>query len=708
VGFEFITNWDWYWYLIILVISASFSYLTYRRNKFNIQSVWYNYPVWLLMTCRFLGTFLILLLLLSPFLKTVRSKTELPIVIIGIDDSKSILLQKDSADYKKHLEEKIKEVEKDISKKFSIKNYLFGSSIGNGDTVHFNSNQTDISGFLENVNQRFGNKNVGAVVLFTDGIFNAGQNPIEAAKLINAPFFIGALGDTNAPKDILIKSVRANKIVYTGNKFATEISLRATGFEGKSAKLSIQNNGSQVFSKIIQFDKKAFYSEENILLEAKAAGLLRYTISIESLPGELNYKNNSYDLFIESLDSKRKILIVGKGPHPDIGAIKQSIERNEDYSVDVFTLNEFLSKGIGDNPNKLKKYQLVIVHQLPTKGNVGLPLIKNCLENNIPLYVIVGAETDIKTFNSLNLGLEIQNSGGRNNEALPSLNAEFDNFNIDPEVSGKMQSFPPLITPFGEYKTSNKNEILLYQMIGKVKSNFPLLMFTTLQNGNKTAILTGEGIWKWFLADYQEENQFKITDEILHKSIQYVSNKTDNRLFRVKSNKNIYNPDEHIVFEAEAYNPNYEPIKNANINLEIINEQGQSKAYTFKNKEEGYELELEDLAPGIYKWKSYTTLAGKRYDLFGNLLVKEVQYEYQETTADHNLLRLMAKETGGKIFYYNNLNDISKQIEENKDIVNVKFFETNLEELIHYKWIFGLILVIFSLEWFVRKYSGSI
>mgnify|MGYP000497922588 CR=1 FL=1 len=50
----------------------------------------------------------------------------------------------------------------------------------------FASKQTDIAGFLQNVQEYYGFQNMGAVVLATDGLYNKGRNPEYVENRIEA------------------------------------------------------------------------------------------------------------------------------------------------------------------------------------------------------------------------------------------------------------------------------------------------------------------------------------------------------------------------------------------------------------------------------------------------------------------------------------------------------------------------------------------
>ena len=53
------------------------------------------------------------------------------------------------------------------------------------------------------------------------------------------------------------------------------------------------------------------------------------------------------------------------------------------------------------------------------------------------------------------------------------------------------------------------------------------------------------------------------------------------------------------------------------------------------------------------------------------------------------------------------LNELVKEIKSNQAIASVIYEEKELKEIIHLKWIFFMLLVLMSLEWYLRKRNGA-
>ena len=86
----------------------------------------------------------------------------------------------------------------------------------------------------------------------------------------------------------------------------------------------------------------AITSTQTILLEidAKQVGLQHYHVALTPIKGEVTEANNAQDFFVDVIDQRQKILILSNSPNPDIAAIKESLEKNDNYEVESSLASE--------------------------------------------------------------------------------------------------------------------------------------------------------------------------------------------------------------------------------------------------------------------------------------------------------------------------------------------------------------------------------
>ena len=683
-------------WLILLCVAAGvlYAFILYRNDSaFREINIWLRRMMFLF---RALVVTLIALFLLSPMLRSTTRQVEKPIVIIAHDNSSSIVMNKDSAFYRKEYKETLQDFSKALASKYEVRTLSWGEKASEGLDISFSDKETDISGMLDETAHRFLNRNVGALVIGSDGIYNKGANPLYREGFLKVPYYTIALGDTTVQKDVLISNVRYNKIAYLNNSFPLEIMVQAQQCSGNNVTLKVTENNSELFTRTIPVNNNRFMQKMPVYLEAKSKGIHHYKVILSSVAGELTSANNTRDVFIEVADKKEKILMLASISHPDIGAIQQAIESNESYELTFLNI---------PFTGKWSDYNAVIFYQLPSEDGNGTIETEAAMKQNIPRLFIAGGQTNVSLFNRLNAGITINGNNRKTNQVLPFAESNFSLFSVSDETFSGINRMPPMNSPFGEYKFSAANSVLLSQRIGSVNSGIPLWTFNETE-GVRTAVITGEGFWRWRLYDFKEHGNFELTSELITKTIQYLLVKQNKSRFRIDA-KNTYNENEEIIMTAEVFDENFELTDKAEVNIVITNAQKNNYPFAFTNMGKSYSLNAGFFATGDYRYRATVKLGSNIYSVDGGFIVIPVQVEQSETVANHQLLYMLSQKTGGKMFYPAELVQLKDELLNRDDLAPVSYVQTKLEELLNKKWLFFIILLLLAAEWFIRKRSGS-
>ena len=688
------------WYLLLCVLCGlAYALSLYYRDRTFIE----QYPNLhkILGVIRFLSVTLLAMLLLKPLLKSLFTETKKPVIVLAQDQSESV-----GASFKEGELETYQTdwqiLKNSLGEKFEIKEYAFGSSVREGIDFAMADKISNLSKVLTEVGDIYGNQNLGAVVLSTDGIYNEGSNPLYAGSKLNVPVYAIALGDTVRKKDLLIKRVFHNKIAYLGDKFGVQVDVAARNAGGNNTTMTIAKVVGKETRKLqeipISIDKNDFFTTREIILDANEGGVQRYRVSLSSIADEASRGNNVKEFFVDVLDARQKLLILANSPHPDISALKQVLENNKNYQVTVNHINKMKVK--------VEDFDFVLLHNLPSNQN-DLSTVLNILNSRkIPRMFIVGTQTNLARFNQVQPLLTIQGNPSNPNAVQGIFANDFNLFTIDEDLRNNLPNFNPMIAPFGEFTARGDAQILLYQRIGKVDTKYPLLLFGE-ENETKMAVLAAQGLWRWRLFDYLQHQNHDIFEELIGKNFQYVTLKSDKRRFRVSVAKNIFDENEPIILDAELYNESYELVNGPDVSLTITNAEGRDFPYTFNRTANAYTLSAGVLPVGSYRFRgSVVTRNGQNLEYNGQFSVQPIQLELYETTADHGMLRNLSREYGGNVFFQNQLGDLGNAILA-KDIKPVVYSSTRTRSIINLKWIFFLIMGLLSVEWFFRRYFGG-
>ncbi|MCC6251470.1 MAG: hypothetical protein IT238_03290 [Bacteroidia bacterium] len=681
--------------ILCIALGVLYSYVLYHKGV-KYQGL-PKYTKYVMIAARFLTITFLSFLLLSPLIKTLLRTVEKPIIVVAQDNSSSLTYQSDSAYLKGKYRQDINRVIEELSDKYEVRKYLFGEKISENKEPDYTEKATNITTLFDELEDRYVNRNLGAVILGTDGLYNQGENPLYKSKSLKCPIYTIAMGDTVVKRDLILAKINHNKTVYTGNSYPLEIMVQAKMLRGQNANLVIEKDDKTVFEQTINITSDNFSKNIPVQLKAEGKETIHLTAKLIPLKEEITIANNVQHVFIEVINNKQKVLILADAPHPDIAALRESIEKNENYEVEYSLINDF--------HKNTDAYHLVVLHQLPSVSVPNHKIFSDLQKSDVSRLFIVGNNSNFNALNTMQSLVNISGVRPKFNEALPSLNSGFSLFNLIDNTKQIINSFAPLLTPFGNLKTSAGAAALFNQQLGTVATNNPLIAFNEINNV-KTGIIFGEGLWRWRINNYQKVQNHDAFNEIMGKIVQYMSVKTDKSLFRI-SHQNSFNEGEQINFDAHLYNESYEEITEPDIKIDITNEHGKTFSFQFSKNDNGYYLNIPSLPVGYYKYVAQTQSSSKTHKMQGSFVIKQVNVEALNTTANHQLLHNIAQKTGGQMVFPSQLNQLEKLLNEQENIVPVSYTEEKLQNLISLRWIFFILLAFLSVEWFLRKRYGG-
>jgi hypothetical protein len=688
------------WFLILCVLlGLGYAMLLYYRDTtFKEQAPRLN--LWLGIL-RFLAVTILSALLLSPLLKSYFTETKKPIVVLAQDQSESM-----ASDLKGEALEKYKQdwagLKNALSESYEVHEIAFGDQVREGVDFSFTDKVSNFSELVRGVYDLYGGQNFGALVLASDGNYNEGSNPAYSDAPLSAPVYTVALGDTTPKKDLLLKRVFHNKIAYLGDKFTLQIDLTATNLAGQQTVVTVSkstDNGLKQLQSIpVSISGNDFFITKEVILDADQAGVVSYVISAAALPGEAATSNNRREIFIDVLDARQKILLLANSPHPDLSALKTSLEGNKNYQLFI--------QYIGDAGVDVGKYDFVVLHNLPSTTNDLSGLLNTMNEKRIPRLFIAGMQTGYTALGKAQGLVSMQSNAAQSDEVQGRVSPSFAAFSLSPKVKEELPRFNPMTAAFGNFGATPQAQVLLYKRIGKVDTEQPMLALGET-NGIKTGILLGEGLWRWRLFDFLQHQNHEIFDELVGKTVQYLSLKEDKRKFRVTLDKNIFNENEAVTFGAELYNDNYELTNDPDVAMSIRNRDGKEFTYTFNKLGKAYTLNAGILPVGPYTFKATTNFNGQALVYEGKFSVQPIELELFETTANHAVLRQLSAKFGGETVFPTQLSSIADKIKANETVKPVIYQTTQTNPLINLKWIFALLALLLAGEWFLRRYFGA-
>lgn len=684
------------WYVLLcLALGAILAWWLYRRSR-NREG-FAPRLAWFLAVLRALAIALVAFFLLEPMIHLLVREVKRPVAVVLHDGSSSLAATGDTAALRGAYMDGLNALVATLSDAYEVRAFTYGERVREGLDREQRDGVTDMAMALREVYDRFSGPDLGLVIMDGDGIVNRGRDPrLEAARL-GVPIHVVALGDTTVRPDLAVRSVEHNRISFLGNDFPVTVRMEAHHLKDRRTRAVIRRGGREVAVQEFAVQGDPWRRELAFLVKADESGLQRYTVHVEPVSGEATEVNNTAEFFIDVLDGRQRVLVIAAAPHPDVAAIRSALNGLEGYESELAYASDFTGAVEG--------FDLIVLHQLPSAKQGMQPVLARAQAKGIPTLFVIGATTDLAALNAANAGVQVTGWRTATTDAQASVREQFNYFTVEADLAKAMERYPPLQVPFGQYAASRGAEPLALQRVGVVRTEAPLIVVQQVQ-GHRTGVICGEGLWRWRMADRQLFGSHERFDRFVHKLVQFLAIKADKKRFRVE-HAPIITTSEPVVMTAELYNAAYETVADAEVTIVLRDSASHEFPFDFRSLGGGYRLDAGRLPAGRYTWQAQAMHKGERFAAQGELHVRQLLLEQASTVADHGLLSDIAARSGGIQVAPDELQVLVDAVKGEKSVSARSFLDQRYTDLVASAWPFGLILLLLTLEWLLRRRNGA-
>jgi len=695
-------------YLLVLFAAILIVYVVYIY-KFTIPQSSQLVRI-VLIAIRSLFLILLFLLIFEPQLTITNSEENKPIVPIFIDNSSSIV------DTDSTFENKIKNLVENIpeSDNVNFEFYYFDGAINktSPDSIEFLKNRGASTNF-QNIYHALKNDNryLTSAVIISDGIINDGSSSIYDAEELNFPIYTIGVGDTTKITDTYISSILNNSFIYKETPTVVAAEISNHNFGGKQVAVSFKENNQVISSQEIELSESGINRVVFDYLPLKE-GKQKLSIEVSKTNGEANFDNNLRSTFIDVLDNKLNILVVGGSPSADFSAVFQSFNSVNEYNPNKYlqvNTNDFLGNNFDQ---KLDSAQVVVLVNFPyqnTPNKLVQNIISKITNDDTPFFNFIGSDFKSLNLETINELLPFTQSNKFDEVYLAQPDFTDQNSSL---LSGKNNkqlapdNLPPIAYPNRGFRVNPESKVIAKAKVNNVSTEFPMIIANN-EAGRRSITLIGSNIWRWRVdSENQNENFF---DQLLYNSIQWLRVSDKQRKFYVHTSKQIYAAGEQVQFTAELYDEKLEPVSDGEITVKINN---TSNSYSLKlsNGEPGiYSGSISIPQKGDYNYSASAQLNGITTHTYnGKFNIGEVDLEKLQTVMNENYLKMLASLTGGTYNYINNSDEVFQNIETSN---RNKVKETNSSityDPLSIETILVILILLLSVEWFIRKKEGML
>ena len=684
------------WPLILLLLLAGLlTWFSYRRTEPKLSGV----NRWILPGLRGAALTLLLFLLFEPILhRTIRQENP-PLLAVLVDESQSMSRQE--------LPESFPAIDGEV------RFFGFGGDLHPLADLEFASNnapRTNISEALRNIQTLLRNENLGSVLLVSDGQHNTGISPLYVAADYNIPIHSVVVGDTTQQQDLMIARTTTNEIAYVGQTVPVDVSLLLRGYQDETATTNLYIQDSLLSAETLTLPEGE--STASLSFIPQNEGLFQYTVTTTVLENEASVENNRSVFTVRVLRSSQKICLIAAAPHPDVTAMRNILARSEGREIDSFVQmgpGQFYE---GPLPDTMDEYDAIVLVGFPgiEVDEASLNAVVRAAEAGTPLLFLLTRQTDLARLRRAFANV------------LPALPAEgfmmYDEASLRPTDAGfrdpllnfpaaLWERLPPLTATTGNWEAAPDSRVLAEAHIRGINLGEPLLIVRS-RAGYRTAAVLGSGTWRWLNLADDPADAPRIWLDLVENLMQWLTTPEDDRTVRVAPASVTFDGSEPIDFSGQVYDESLNPVPDAVVTLELTAPDGAQYPYTMANRGSGlFDLRIEALPEGVYAYAAEATRMNASLGTDnGTFTVGSLGLEQRVTRSDGALMRQIAYRSGGQFFTDTALTELPDALASDSLFTASTLVQARELNLSHTPWVLGLLVLLLSAEWVIRKRSG--
>ncbi len=684
-----------------IVLSFGISWWTYQNNtRLPVSLKWTNVGI------RTSALVILFVLLFNPFFESQNELVFKQNVAVVLDNTQSLSIGKGEWDGMNSYSDIINNLSLDDTT--AVRYHTFGFD---RDLFPMSADSLDLSGTITDINRSFttlaqSDTNFDGVIFVSDGIFNRGLNPVNAASRMDIPFFVVAAGDTSRVRDVFVRSAFYNPTAFTNSRMPIRAEIVNEGFPDRQVDVRLFRNNNLVDTQTINTsENRSVHSVEfDVLLEDE--GTENFRIEIPELGGEFSTENNRYNFTVSVLDNQLRILHLAFEIHPDVRALRHLLATDEAILQNQITWtgqDRFLN---GPLPVDADTLDLIILHGYPV-DNIP-PQVHNQISSLISQTNVMLISTPLTNHSELPNYLDniqpITYTGNTPIDALlPVINtAENDHPILDLDIPD-LNRAPELRGPIRNHILTQGARALLNISFRGSPSEVPLVGIREVGNVRVSQV----NAQKWHLWSQNLNEDYRIFyGEFFSNLVQWTASSTSDNLLDISTTRQSFDEGEPILFRANVVTETGSPDNDARVDVNI-NQNGEDlQTFAMRNLGGGrFSLDIGTLPAGNYSYEA-TALRGNTQieTQDGSFTVNESSLEFTDTIRRDGLLRAIAENTEGAFFEWNDMNGFRSIFREAGLLNQRTEIETDVKRAHHSYWWFVLVIFLLGTEWVIRKY----
>ncbi len=608
---------------------------------------------------------------------------------------------------------------------------------------------TQLREAIETVRSRYDARDLAGIVVvsdgtptgrFADGVDDGASQDFLAGLGVKVhTAWVGRAG----LKDLAVAKILADDFAFVRTAVKIDAVIRQTGLAPQDVPVVLRRDGKVVGQTTVHLGGSTAEARASFSIVPELIGKYVFEVSVPVLPEEVVPENNKRAFVMRVTRDKTRVLQVAGRPSwderalrgffkadPNVDLISFFILRTsddialvpaEEMSLIPFPTQELFEQQLGS-------FDVVILQDFepaPYRISPYLDNIRQYVENGGALVMLGGSQS-------------FSSGGYYGTPVAEALPVDLLPRGPDPERLVSTDEFHPQLTeegashPVMQLRFDRHDNVARWaglpplegvnlvagakqgaqvlaehpSLRGRNGQPLPVIVAGEYGKGRTLSIAT-DSIWRWgFMAAGQEGDDGRAYQKFWENTVRWLSRDPELEYLHVDSEQAEYGPGVAPRLRARLVDKDYRPAPSGDVKLEVVCASTDCKPLVSKtvNISDGEaQLEIAPLPPGAYRLVGKTMMGDRQITADDVFLVDPEREELERPAAREDILRAIAKATGGE--YLGDADHLPSSLELTPPRI-VRVDKRSDVELWSRPHLFILALALLGAEWAFRRRRG--
>ena len=585
--------------------------------------------------------------------------------------------------------------------------------------------------------------NLRGVVLLSDGDWNIGNSPVEAAtrfRMRGIPVFAVGVGSKVPLPDLELVSMDAPTFAVVNKQLRIPFVVRSTLGQDRDVNVTLTQaykgdlrnniNNKSTVSKLIRVPAMS-QAQENIVWTPPAVGDYLLTMRIPRDTQELIPENNEISVPISVRKEQLKVLVVESYPRWEYRYLRNALERDPGVELTCLLFHPKLSKVGGGRSyiknfpttNELNRYDVVFL------GDVGVKEKQLTIEQARDLRQLVSAQASGLVFMPGRTGMHESLMSGPLADLYPVVLDAATPYGVGAATQGYFALTQlgqrSLLTRLGETEELNRQvwrtlpgfywyaavkrakagteTLAVHNEVATTSGRVPLIVSKTYGAG-KVLFMGTDSAWRW-RQGVEDKYHYRFWSQVA-RWMAYRRQMAQGESMRLFYSPDRPHVDDVVMLNANVNDPLGTPVDRGSVVVQVISPSGKTQTIHLQPGEgDAIGLFAGSFTPkesGNYQLVASSIETGASVQT--DLSVQGLNREQQGRLARFEVLDEIAKITDGRLVSVSEarslLDDLAALPEPEPTVHRTRIWA-------HPLWA-GLLILLLGVFWVARKMSGAI